>query len=102
MPANVPQPRTAGLAILDADLKPVVATPGLPDVGAVYRSVARRALSRPADRKVELMLDPQGDAVMVAAVPISAVPAAQDLPAMSGPSAWCSACAAPRRSCFRC
>ncbi len=74
VPADVPQPRIAGLAILDADLKPVVATPGL-ELGSAYARVAQRALEHPADAGVvELMLDPQGNAVTATAVPISTVP----------------------------
>jgi HD-GYP domain-containing protein (c-di-GMP phosphodiesterase class II) len=76
VPANMPQPRTAGLAILDADLKLVIATPGLLDVAAAYGGVARRVLAQPADRRAELMPDPQGQPVIVTAVPISTVPGA--------------------------
>jgi HD-GYP domain-containing protein (c-di-GMP phosphodiesterase class II) len=74
--ANVSQPRTAGLAILDAELRPVVATPGLLDVTTTYGSIARRALSQPADRSAVLVPDSQGQPVIVLAAPISTVPGA--------------------------
>jgi PAS domain S-box-containing protein len=76
VPANVVQPRTAGLAILNTDLQPMVATPGLLDIATTYGSVARRVLADPPDRKAELMLDPQGQPVIVVAAPINTVPGA--------------------------
>ena len=54
----------------------MVATPGLVDVGNTYAAVAQRALARPSERNATLMLDAQGEAVIVVAVPISTVPGA--------------------------
>jgi hypothetical protein len=44
IPANLPRSPTSGLALLDAELTPVVVTPGLGSVLNAYREVARRAL----------------------------------------------------------
>lgn len=71
LPANVPQPRSAGLAILDASLKPLVATPGLFDLAATYSGIAQRALA--GQRVVELMTDPEDQPVLVQALPIATV-----------------------------
>ncbi len=76
VPANVPQPRTAGLAILDAKLVPVVATPGLLDIGVTFGDVARRALAAPGNRASQLMFDAQDRPVLVTVVPIGTVPGA--------------------------
>jgi HD-GYP domain-containing protein (c-di-GMP phosphodiesterase class II) len=74
LPANLPQPRTAGLAVLDAGLRPVVATPGLAGVAETYREVAARALAAPQSRGATLMLDADDRPVVVAAVAIGSVP----------------------------
>lgn len=76
VPANLPQPRTAGLAILGPDLAPVLATPGLQGVADTYRAVAERALAAPSSGGVEILLDAEGRAVMVQAIPIQPVPGA--------------------------
>ena len=76
VPANVPQPRTAGLAILDANLDPVVLTPGLLDAGTQYADVARAAMTEPRGRAAVLMLDAQDRPVLVTAVPVATVPGA--------------------------
>lgn len=73
LPANVAQPRTSGLAVLDAGLAPVVATPGLVDVAATYRDVAARALAG-GDAGATLLLDADDHPVVVAAVAIGSVP----------------------------
>lgn len=73
VPANLPQARSAGLVLLDADLRPVVATPGLLEVRATVGEVAKRALGQPSPR-AELMRDAQDQPVLVTAVPVSAVP----------------------------
>ncbi len=76
IPANLPQPRRSGLAILDAGLRPVVSTPGLLDPAATYADVARRALANPGSRIVQLMADAEDQAVLVQALPIATVPGA--------------------------
>ncbi len=76
VPANVAQPRTAGIALLDAQLQPVVLTPGLTDAGTQYAEVARIALTQPKDRTAALMLDAQDRPVVVTAVPVGTVPGA--------------------------
>jgi PAS domain-containing protein len=72
--ANVAQPRTSGLALLDADLNPVVATPGLAEVRGTFADVARRALAQPPERASELMRDAMDQPVIVTAVTVGAVP----------------------------
>lgn len=74
LPANLPQPRTAGLAVLDAQLRPVVTTPGLAGVAETYRDVAARALADRDARGATLMLDADDRPVVVAAVAIGSVP----------------------------
>jgi len=75
VPANLPRPATSGLALFDAELHPVVATPGLgASVGAGhYGDVARRALAAPARTIVDLVLGPDDRAMLVIAVPVAAV-----------------------------
>jgi len=74
LPANVAQPQTSGLAVLDAALAPVVATPGLVDVATTYRDVAARALAGNAAAGATLLLDADDHPVVVAAVAIGSVP----------------------------
>jgi len=74
IPANLPQPRNAGLAILDAGLKPVVATPGLLDLVAGAAEVARAALAGQDARVARLMSGPDDEVMLVEAVPIATVP----------------------------
>jgi PAS domain S-box-containing protein len=74
VPANVAQPRSAGLAILDAALEPVVVTPGLVEVRGTYTAVAQRALSQPRGRAADLLRDAVDRPVIVSAVVIGAVP----------------------------
>jgi HD-GYP domain-containing protein (c-di-GMP phosphodiesterase class II) len=74
IPANLAQPRSAGLALLDADLKPVIATPGLSEAGRAFSSVAQQALSRSAGHAAELMRDGLDRPVIVTAVQVGAVP----------------------------
>jgi len=72
--ASLPQPRTAGLALFDADLQPVVATAGLVDGGVQYADVVRAALAGPATRSATLMLDGQDRPVIVTVALVRAVP----------------------------
>jgi HD-GYP domain-containing protein (c-di-GMP phosphodiesterase class II) len=82
VPANIAQPRSAGIAILDAALDTVVVTPGLIDVRATYSAVAQRALSRAQGHAVELVRDALDRPVIVTAVTIGTVTGTE--PAGSG------------------
>lgn len=73
IPANLPQPRSTGLAILDARLHLVVATPGLFDLAETYAGVLRPLLEGQASRVVQLMLDGAGEPVLVEALPVATV-----------------------------
>jgi HD-GYP domain-containing protein (c-di-GMP phosphodiesterase class II) len=72
--ADVAPAGSAGLVLFDADLNPVVATPGLVETRATFAAVAGRALQARAPVAVELMRDTQDQPVTVAALPVSAVP----------------------------
>jgi PAS domain S-box-containing protein len=74
LPANLAQARSAGLLLFDADLNPVIGTPGLIDARATFAPVARRLLEPGAGVVVELMRDAQDQAVMVMGVAVDAVP----------------------------
>lgn len=74
VPANLPRSPTSGLALLDANLNPVVVTPGLGSVAGRYSEVARRALATPPQSVVDLVLDANDRAMLVVAVPVNAVP----------------------------
>jgi HD-GYP domain-containing protein (c-di-GMP phosphodiesterase class II) len=84
IPANLPRPRTSGLALLDASLAPVSVTPGLASVPATYGAVARRALETPGKPVVDLVLDPDDRAVVVTAVAV--VPVSGALASGAGPT----------------
>lgn len=71
VPANMPQPRSAGLALLDGRLRPLVATPGLFELADTYAAVAQQALA--GQRVVVLMTDAEDQAVLVQALPIATV-----------------------------
>lgn len=73
IPANLPRPRTSGLALLDADLAPVTTTTGLADVTTLYGEVARRALEHPGEAVTEIEPDADGRAVLVYAEAIHGV-----------------------------
>jgi HD-GYP domain-containing protein (c-di-GMP phosphodiesterase class II) len=74
VPANIEQRRSAGLALLDAGLRSVIATPGLLDVSETFAEIARRALAGRGPASAVLMRDAQDNAVIVVALPVSAVP----------------------------
>ncbi|MEO8223802.1 MAG: HD domain-containing phosphohydrolase [Gammaproteobacteria bacterium] len=76
VPANLPRPRTTGLALLDAELAPVAVTPGLGSVTGAYSEVARRALATPPQPVVDLVAGPDDRTMLVLAVPVNAVPGA--------------------------
>jgi HD-GYP domain-containing protein (c-di-GMP phosphodiesterase class II) len=71
IPADVPQQRSAGLALLDAGLQPVVATPGMGELATAYRDAAQRALDEP--KAAPVIVDEQGRTLVVLAVPVKAV-----------------------------
>ena len=73
VPANLPQPPTGGLALLDAELNPVVVTPGLGSVAERYSEVARSALATPPRPVVDMVLGADDRAMLVVAVPVSTV-----------------------------
>lgn len=83
IPANLPRPQVSGLALLDAKLAPVSATPGLAGVPATYGEVARRALAAPGKPRVDLALDPDERAVVVTAMAV--LPVSGALTAEAGP-----------------
>ena len=62
-----------GLALLDAELRPVVVTPGLGELADSYGDVMRRALASPGTTLVDLRLDAEERAVVVIAVSVGAV-----------------------------
>lgn len=74
VPANIEQRRSAGLALLEANLRPVIATPGLLDVSETFTEVARAALAGGRPASAVLMRDAQDNAVIVTALPVNAVP----------------------------
>jgi len=76
LPANLPRRSTSGLALLDAELDPVVVSPGLGTVTGRFSEVARRALATPPQPAVDLVLDADDQVVLVVAVPVNAVPGA--------------------------
>ena len=73
IPANLPRAPTGGMALLDAELNPVVVTPGLGSVAGRYGDVARRALATPPQPVVDLVLGADDRAMLVVAVPVSTV-----------------------------
>lgn len=73
IPADLPQVQPSGLVLLNEQLQPVVATPGLPEIGADERRAAQAALSGGRAGISELRLDSQGRAVIAFAVPVKAV-----------------------------
>ncbi len=73
VPANLPSSVSYGLALLDADLRPVVVTPGLGELTDSYGEVMRSALATPGKTLVDLRLDAQDRAVVVIAVSVAAV-----------------------------
>ncbi|MCC7258362.1 MAG: HD domain-containing protein [Gammaproteobacteria bacterium] len=75
IPANLPQRRSAGLALLDARLQRVVQTPGFPDCDACLE-VARTALADPRAHTVHLVADADERPVVVTAVAVGTVPGA--------------------------
>jgi len=71
--ANVAMTSVSGLALLDPDLKPVVATPGMPVIGEKFREPLQRALHGIERQATGLVPDGLDRAVIVFAVPVKAV-----------------------------
>jgi len=71
--ANLPLTGTTGLALLDRDFNPVVATPGMPRIGESLYPPLERALIGVGRQASGLLPDDQDRAVIVLAVPVKAV-----------------------------
>ncbi|MDP6674508.1 MAG: HD domain-containing phosphohydrolase [Gammaproteobacteria bacterium] len=71
--ANIVTTSISGLALLDIDLHPVVATPGMPAVGEQMTEPLRRVLSGVERQATGLVPDGQEQAVIIFAVPVMAV-----------------------------
>lgn len=74
LPASIAPLRIAGLAVFDAERRPVIATPGLHELQATYGALVGRALQHAGSPVMVLMRDAQDQAVMVMAVVVGAVP----------------------------
>ncbi|MBL8197341.1 MAG: PAS domain-containing protein [Chromatiales bacterium] len=73
VPANLPRSLSYGMALLDAELRPVVVTPGIGELADSYGEVMRGALAKPGATLVDLRLDAEDRAVVVIAVAVAAV-----------------------------
>jgi len=71
--ANVPVTAASGLALLDRDFNVIVATPGMPPIGAAYRETLERALGGVGRQANGIVPESQDRAVIVLAVPVEAV-----------------------------
>ncbi len=71
--ANLPQRRASGLALLDADGEPVVATPGMPAIGEALRDTVRKVLADGRPALGPLYLDEQEHALLGFVVPVHGV-----------------------------
>src|SRR5690606_16388679 len=71
--ASVTPTRSAGLALLDQDLVPVVVTPGLREPERLYADLAREAMGPDGSPVADLRLDAEGRPVLVMAVAVSPV-----------------------------
>ena len=73
IPANLPQHQATGLALLDKDSKPVVLTPGMPEIGSAWLQAAKLALISGKPQISEMKLDSQNRPLIGFAVPVTAV-----------------------------
>lgn len=71
--ANLPQPRSSGLAILDATHRPVVVTPGLSDLSATYGGLVDEVLSGRRSSITQIMEGADDQPVLVEILAIGAV-----------------------------
>jgi len=73
IPANLTLAQTTGLALLDADLDPVVGTPDMVNISQAFEATAQRAFTAVELQTSDLQLDDQDQAVVAFAVPVKAV-----------------------------
>ncbi len=73
VPANLVQTTDSGLALLNAQLRPVVVTPGTPALTAETRQAALAALESGSRRTSSIHLDEQGQALIAYAIAVPAV-----------------------------
>jgi len=78
IPANLPRRYDAGIALLDARLRHVVSTTGMPEIGAAFRATLQAALDNGQPTISELVTDAQDRVLLGIAVPIPVVLGAQD------------------------
>lgn len=76
IPANLPRSAASGLALIDARLAPVVATPGLANVAELYAGFLAQAQTAGDAGSSALLLDAQERPVLVLALPVSRPPGA--------------------------
>jgi HD-GYP domain-containing protein (c-di-GMP phosphodiesterase class II) len=74
IPANLPRSAASGLALVDARLTPVVATPGLANVAELYAGFLAQALAAGPSGSSALLLDAQERPVLVLALPVGRPP----------------------------
>ena len=84
VPANLPKRYDAGLALLDARLRLVVSTAGMPDIGPAFRTAIQAALDNGKPAISELVTDTQDRVLLGIAVPIPVVLGANDERAYGG------------------
>lgn len=73
IPANLPQTRDSGLALLDPQLRPVVSTPGMPALTRAHRDAAARAIETRSAIVGALSADPAERISLAFAVPVGGV-----------------------------
>jgi len=71
--ANITMGNATGLVLLDLDLNPVVATPGMPVINTKFHDLLQRTLNGIERQATGLVPDGQDKAVIVFAVPVMAV-----------------------------
>ncbi|MFW2404520.1 MAG: hypothetical protein ACN4GT_07120, partial [Gammaproteobacteria bacterium] len=71
--ANLPVTRLSGLALLDRNLNPVIATPGMPTLDESFHETLQRALDGVGRQASGLVPEGLDQAVIVLAVPVRAV-----------------------------
>jgi PAS domain S-box-containing protein len=76
IPANLPARHATGLALLDRDGRPVVSTPGMPELGTGFRKAIERAMEQGKPVYSSLVLDSQDRVLMGLAVPVPVAPGA--------------------------
>lgn len=74
IPANLPRSAASGLALVDARLAPVVATPGLANVAELYAGFLAQAQAAGGTGSSALLLDAQDRPVLVLALPVGRPP----------------------------